>query len=127
MIINKKYTELKILNKGDDTINNCSYSLFICFAAEDRYSIVEPLVYHLKNYGIKTWYDRDKLLMGDNREEINLEKGVWKCNYALVVISKFTVDSVCAMEELSIIESKYRQGKIIVFPVVYELSPNDIP
>lgn len=65
--------------------------------------------------------------MGDNREEINLEKGVWKCNYALVVISKFTVDSVCAMEELSIIESKYRQGKIIVFPVVYELSPNDIP
>ena len=45
--------------------------------------------------------------MGDNREEINLEKGVWKCNYALVVISKFTVDSVCAMEELSIIESKY--------------------
>ena len=54
--------------------------------------------------------------MGDNREEINLEKGVWKCNYALVVISKFTVDSVCAMEELSIIESKYRQGKIIVFP-----------
>ena len=48
--------------------------------------------------------------MGDNREEINLEKGVWKCNYALVVISKFTVDSVCAMEELSIIESKYRQS-----------------
>ena len=33
--------------------------------------------------------------MGDNREEINLEKGVWKCNYALVVISKFTVDSMC--------------------------------
>lgn len=65
--------------------------------------------------------------MGDNREEINLEKGVWKCSYALVVISKFTVDSVCAMEELYIIKSKYRQGKIIVFPVIYELSPNDIP
>ena len=27
--------------------------IFICFAAEDRYTIAEPIVYHLKNYGLK--------------------------------------------------------------------------
>lgn len=44
-------------------------SMFICFAAEDRYRIVEPIVFHLKNYGINMWYDRYSLIMGDNRIE----------------------------------------------------------
>lgn len=43
--------------------------VFVCFAAEDRYTIAEPVVYHLKNYGIDTWYDRHNLLVGDNRIE----------------------------------------------------------
>ena len=49
--------------------------VFICFAAEDRYEIVEPIVYHLKNYGIPVWYDRYTLLMGDNRVQKNLYDG----------------------------------------------------
>ena len=50
-------------------------SLFICFAAEDRYRIVEPVVFHLKNYGINMWYDRYSLIMGDDRIQKNLIEG----------------------------------------------------
>ena len=35
-----------------------SDKLFICFSAKDRYVIAQPIVYHLKNYGINVWYDR---------------------------------------------------------------------
>ena len=63
-----------------------SHQVFICFAAEDRYKIAEPIMYHLKNYGINTWYDRHKLLMGDNRVQKNLNEGAAKCQYALIIL-----------------------------------------
>ena len=41
---------------------NLNKRIFIGFAAEDRYDIVEPIVYHLKNYGIELWYDRHMIV-----------------------------------------------------------------
>lgn len=108
-------------------MNNDAYKLFICFAAEDRYNIVEPTVYHLKNYGIETWYDRHSLIMGDNRINKNLNEGVRDCQYAMIILSKYISDSKCAMEEISIIKAQHEQGKVTVFPILYELSPNEIP
>lgn len=101
--------------------------IFICFAAEDRYSIAEPIVYHLKNYGIDIWYDRNKLLMGDNRIEKNLVEGAGQCNYSIAVISKNTINSPCTLEELSIIKVRYYNKDVTVFPVLYEISPDTIP
>lgn len=100
--------------------------VFICFAAEDRFRIAEPIVYHLKNYGVHVWYDRYSLIMGDNRIEKNLIDGASKCKYAVAIISEFTSDSPCAMEELSIIKKGYEAGNIFIFPVFYEISPNSL-
>ena len=102
-------------------------TVFICFAAEDRYDIAEPIVYHLKNYGIEVWYDRQSLLLGDNRKQKNLIEGASQCNYAILILSKNTLDSTCAMEEIGIIKERYITENLIVFPVLYELSPEDIP
>ena len=100
--------------------------VFICFAAEDRYRIAEPIVYHLKNYGINIWYDRYSLIMGDNRTEKNLIDGASKCKYAVTIISEFTAASSCAMEELSILKKRYEIGDISIFPILYELSPDNL-
>lgn len=104
-----------------------SHQIFVCFAAEDRYKIVEPIVYHLSNYGIKTWYDRHTLLMGDNRIQKNLNDGAAKCPYALIILSKDTEQSICAMEEISIIKKRCQNGDVTIFPVLYEISPYNIP
>lgn len=101
--------------------------VFICFAAEDRYSIAEPIVYHLKNYGIHMWYDRQALLMGDNRKEKNLNEGANGCQYTIAIISKNTINSPCTMEELSIIKRRSLLNDVVVFPILYELLPEDIP
>lgn len=108
-------------------MNETQNQVFICFAAEDRYSIAEPLVFHLKNYGINVWYDRQRLIMGYNRIDKNLYEGAQKCPYAIVIISNNIMASECAMEELSIIEARYRSGKITIFPVIYEIMPQNIP
>lgn len=101
--------------------------IFICFAAEDRYRIVEPVVYHLRNYGINIWYDRYSLIMGDNRIEKNLIEGATECQYAILILSEFTNDSPCALEELTIIKKRYREGTVTVFPILYEMAPNNLP
>lgn len=101
--------------------------LFICFAAEDRYRIVEPIVFHLKNYGINMWYDRYSLVMGDNRIEKNLIEGAATSKYVVVIISEFTLESKCALEELSIIEKRYSEEDVTIFPVLYEYSPDKLP
>lgn len=100
--------------------------VFICFAAEDRYRIAEPIVYHLKNYGVDIWYDRYSLIMGDNRVAKNLIDGASKCQYAVTIISEFTMASPCTMEELSIIKKRHEIGDVSIFPVLYEISPDNL-
>lgn len=108
-------------------MDNFSKKLFICFSAKDRYDIVQPVVYHLKNYGIHVWYDRYEMVMGDDRVEKNLEEGAGKCRYALIILSANTVESSCATEEIKILESRYNRGEVVIFPVLYELSPSNGP
>jgi TIR domain. len=108
-------------------MKNFSKKLFICFSANDRYDIVQPVVYHLKNYGIDIWYDRYEMVMGDNRIKKNIEEGVRECEYALIILSKNTINSLCAMEEIKILKSRYHKREVVIFPVLYELKPCDIP
>lgn len=101
--------------------------VFICFAAGDRYKIAEPIVHHLKNYGIDIWYDRYAMLLGDNRVEKNLKEGAENCNYSLIIISKNTIKSKCAMEEISIIKKRYCSNNVTISPVLYEIFPDNLP
>ena len=117
---------LRFLLGEGELICNFSQILFVCFSARDRHDIVEPVIYHLKNYGIDIWYDRYVLLLGDNRIEKNINEGAGKCGYVMPILSKHTADSKCAMEEISVIESRYYRGEVTVFPVLYEISPNDL-
>jgi hypothetical protein len=101
--------------------------LFICFSAKDRYNITQPVVHHLKNYGVDIWYDRYELLMGDDRINKNIKEAAHGCEYALVILSKDTINSPLAIEEIKIIEARYFNNEVVVFPVLYELKPSDIP
>ncbi len=101
--------------------------IFICFAAEDRYTIAEPIVFHLKRYGFSVWYDRTELLMGDDRIKKNLIDGVGQAKYIIAVISKHSASSNCFLEELELIRQRYCKSEVVVFPVIYEISPQKLP
>lgn len=108
-------------------MDNNLRKVFICFSAKDRYNIAQPIVYHLKNYGINVWYDRHEMVMGDDRIKRNIEEGAGKCRYAIIILSSNTLDSICATEEIKILELRYYEGEVVIFPVLYELKPCDIP
>lgn len=101
--------------------------IFICFAAEDRYEVAEPIVYHIKNYGFPIWYDRTELLMGDNRIQKNLIEGAGQSKYVIAVISRNSVSSECFMEELELVKKRFYKCEVTIFPVIYEISPKTLP
>lgn len=101
--------------------------IFLCFSSKDRHSIVESFLYHLRNCGMETWYDRSKIVLGDERNYKNFNEGILQNKYSLIILSKNTIESVCANEEIDIIYKQYKTGKMTVFPVFYELKARDLP
>lgn len=75
--------------------------IFIGYSNKDRYDIVEPMVFHLKNYGINVWYDFHDMFLSDNRYLENFELGIGKSRYIIFILSKNFFKSNCAVEELN--------------------------
>lgn len=101
--------------------------IFLCFSSKDRYDIVESIYYHIKNIGIPVWYDRNEILMGDNRDYKNFIEGVDSCKYAVIILSPNSIASVCANEEIDLIYKRYKAGESYVFPVFYNIAASEIP
>lgn len=95
--------------------------LLFCFSSKDRHSIVESMPFHLTNYGIPVWYDRHKMLLGDERDYKNFDKGVNSCNYDVIILSQNTINSQCANEEINLIHENHKKRQTYVFPLFYNL------
>ena len=101
--------------------------IFIGYSSGDRYTVVESLVFHLKNYGFEVWYDFYDMFLGDNRYEENFKKGISGSHYVIFVISKNFFSSNCAKEELDYAQLLYERGEIILFPLLYCMSADELP
>ena len=101
--------------------------IFLCYSSQDRETLVKGLLYHLTNYGLPVWYDRYKLLMGDQRNVKNFDEGVGQSNYAVVVISPNSIATGCgALEELELIYNKFISGSMTVFPVFFNIKAGEL-
>ena len=67
------------------------------------------------------------MVMGDNRFNKNIVQGAGTCGYAVIILSHNTINSLIATEEIKILESRYYKNDIVIFPVLYEIKPCDIP
>ncbi len=101
--------------------------IFLCFSSKDRKKIAESIFYHIHNIGLPIWYDRNEILMGDDRDYKNFVEGVDCCEYAIVVLSPNAINSICANEEIELIYSKFSKKEMYVFPVFYNIQAKDIP
>lgn len=101
--------------------------IFLCFANKDRYTIAESVLYHLENFGIEVWYDRHSLIIGDNRVDINFEEGIRSNRYAILLITPNIESNICANEEILVVREQYEMGRIVVFPIFYNIIADDLP
>ncbi len=100
--------------------------LFIGYSSKDRYDIVEPMIFHLKNYGFDVWYDFHDMYLSDNRIETNFINGIGKSKYVIFIISNNLFSSQCAIEELKYAQNLYEKGGITLFPILYLLRASEL-
>lgn len=101
--------------------------VFLCFSSNERYSAAKSCLYHLKNYGIKTWYDYHQLILGDDKNKKNFEVAIKECNYFIIIYSKAFFQSRCAVEEETLIFKEAQKRNITIFPLLYNISFSELP
>ena len=101
-------------------------SIFLGYSHKDRYSIVESIIFHIKNYGFNVWYDFHDMFLSDNRETVNFGDGLEKSKYVVFIISENLFNSKCALEELDYARELYEKEKIRLFPIFYNFSPANL-
>ena len=102
--------------------------IFLCFSGKERLKYVESIHYHLENFGLKVWYDYEKILLGDNGDYINIENGVYKSNIFILFISNNLLKSSGALLELQHIKKLINIGKIIhIIPILCDINITQIP
>lgn len=101
--------------------------IFICLSSKDRQTVVESIMYHLANFGFALWYDRHKMLLGDKRNYRNFIEGIVETQYAIVIISKNSIESRCVEEEMEYLKKQYDLNLIKIFPIFYKISLIELP
>lgn len=101
--------------------------IFFCFSSKDRHSIVEAILFHIAKYQLPIWYDRQQMLLGDNRNHKNFTEGVDKASYFIIILSPNSISSICANEEIDFIRERHEKKNAVVFPLFYNISANNVP
>lgn len=73
-------------NEVSDLSNEDEYDVFISHAWEDKEDFVEEFVIELEKLGLKVWYDKSKLKLGDSMRQ-KIDAGLNKSKYGIVVLS----------------------------------------
>lgn len=101
--------------------------IFLGFSSKDRFEIAERMLFQLSDFGLPVWYDRREMLMGDDRNFKNFDEGIGKSSYAVLIMSRNAFASPCVEEEANMIYDMHKQGRIVVFPIFYNVKAQDLP
>ena len=117
-----RYEEAKLEAKASGT----EWDTFICHAGEDKAEVVEPLARGLDSRGLKVWYDRWELEVGDSLRR-KIDEGLAKSRYGIVVISpSFLKKKPWTEKELDGLVQKEIDGRKVILPVWHKVTHKDV-
>jgi hypothetical protein len=102
--------------RGEDP----EWDVFICHASEDKATVVEPLVASLARRGLRVWYDRATLTIGDSLRR-SIDEGVARSRFGIVIISPAFLAKGWPQWELDgLVQREVGEGKVIL-PVWHQV------
>lgn len=102
-----------------------TWDVFISHASEDKEFIVEPIFLTLKRHGVRVWYDKSTLTLGD-RLISKIENGIQNTKYVILVLSKDYFKKEWTLKELEILKKAREKKEIGLIVVWYNISNWDI-
>jgi hypothetical protein len=103
-----------------------TYDVFLSFRGEDtRNNFTDHLFYALKQKGIYTFKDDEKLERG-NSIPPELEKAIEESRVAIVIFSRKYASSTWCLEELAKIVRCMKVKGMTILPIFYNVDPSDV-
>ncbi len=116
----------KMKPSSNDGHNSMKYDVFISHASEDKENFVEPLANALKEDGLKVWYDRFELKLGDSLRE-KIDEGLANSRYGVVVLSNSFFKKEWPKAELDALVSRQNEnGKKVILPIWHEIGIEEV-
>jgi len=101
------------------------WDLFISHASEDKATIAEPLYQALTRAGLKVWFDKTELLLGDSLLR-KINDGLVHSRYGLVILSPAFFAKKWPQHELAGLFSLEEAGHPKILPIWHELGQPEI-
>lgn len=101
------------------------WDVFICHASEDKTAIVEPLVAALRARGLRVWYDRTDLTIGDSLRR-KIDEGLAKSRFGIVILSMAFFGKAWPEQELDGLVQKEIGGQKVILPVWHGVTHSDV-
>ncbi len=101
------------------------WDVFICHASEDKKEVVEPLAQELQRRGLRVWYDRWVLSIGDSLRR-KIDDGLLKSRYGIVVLSPYFFQKQWPQRELDGLVQREIEGQKVILPVWHKITREDV-
>lgn len=101
------------------------YDVFISHASEDKESVVRPLAQALVAQGLKVWYDKFELKIGDSLRR-KIDRGLAKSRFGIVVLSPAFIKKGWTNYELDGIISKANTGDQVMLPIWHGITKQEV-
>ena len=108
--------------------DNKEYDVFVSHATEDKIPLVDDLVRHLEDLGIRVWYDKNNIGWGDSFRK-KMDEGLKKARYGIVILSPDYIkeEKYWTKAELdALFQKESITGKKVLLPVWHHLSKNEV-
>ena len=102
-----------------------AWDVFVAYASEDRSAVAQPLVERLEECGLRVWYDRMELRVGDRVRE-KIDEGLAKCRYGVLILSPSFFTKAYTRTEFAGLFHREQVGRDLILPVWHEVTARDV-
>jgi hypothetical protein len=101
------------------------WDVFISHASEDKESFVHPLAQELTSIGVRVWYDKFTLKLGDSLRE-KIDYGLRYSRFGVVVLSPYFFSKDWPKKELDGLVAMEVGGRKVILPVWHNVTRDDV-
>ena len=110
---------------GKDQRQAGEWDVFISHASEDKLSFVHPLAEALQQRGLRVWYDKFTLTLGDSLRQ-KIDDGLRSSRFGLVVLSPHFFNKDWPQKELDGLVALEVDSRKVILPIWHGVSRNDV-
>jgi TIR domain-containing protein len=102
-----------------------SWDAFVSYAGEDRESVARPLADALRSQGLKVWFDKFELTLGD-RLRRKLDEGLAASRFGIVILSHAFFSKHWPQVELDGLAQREVAGDKVILPLWYGIDRDGV-